>query len=232
MKKSNIDDGFNPELVETAQFDGDLEIPIVKDTNPELPTKVIPFSRRGESSDNNEYLIFYEHDKTFGDVVQNPDLYIEEFRRFKGIISLDNSVFWDSPLIVQIGNVYKSRAIAHYFQTKGINVIVNCRWGDERSYTRCVLPEKFAFLGIPKHSVVSIGTYGCNQGKEEKHHLREGLRSMIEEVQPRCVIVYGSMPSIVFDEFKGKTRFIQFDDWTTTRKKVKDKWEQQNQEDI
>ena len=42
--KTKIDDGFNPELVETAFFDGELEIPIVKDTNPPLPTKVIPFT--------------------------------------------------------------------------------------------------------------------------------------------------------------------------------------------
>lgn len=219
--RSNIDDGFNPELVETATFDGVLEIPVVKDTNPELPKKLIPFSERKKSTSKNEYIVFYENDLSFGKVIQNPDKYVEEFKGFKGIISLDNSVFWDSPLTVQIGNVYKSRAIAHYFQTKGINVIVNCRWGDERSYTTCILPEKFAFLGIPKHSIVSIGTYGCNQGKEEKHHLREGLRAMIEEVQPRYVIVYGSMPPVVFDEFKDKTTFIQFDDWITTKKRRK-----------
>lgn len=216
--KSNIDDGFNPELVETARFDGIFEIPIIEDTNPPLPVKVIPFSKRNQSIDHNEYLIFYENDLEFGNVVQNPETYIEEFKKFKGIISLDNSLYIDSPLTVQIGNVYKSRAIGYYFQSKGINVIANCRWGDERSFTNCELPEKFAFLGIPKHSIVSIGTYGCNQGKEEKRLLRKGLKAMIEEIQPRCVIVYGSMSDIVFKDLKNKTEFIQFDDWTTTRR--------------
>ena len=216
--KSNIDDGFNPELVETARFDGIFEIPIIEDTNPPLPVKVIPFSKRNQSVDHNEYLIFYENDLEFGNVVQNPEIYIDAFKKFKGIISLDNSLYIDSPLTVQIGNVYKSRAIGYYFQSKGINVIANCRWGDERSFTNCELPEKFAFLGIPKHSIVSIGTYGCNQGKEEKRLLREGLKAMIEEIQPRCVIVYGSMSDIVFKDLKDKTKFIQFDDWTTTRR--------------
>lgn len=216
--KSNIDDGFNPELVETARFDGIFEIPIIEDTNPPLPTKVIPFSKRNQSVNHDEYIVFYENDLEFGNVVQNPDAYVDEFKKFKGIISLDNSLYIDSPLTVQIGNVYKSRAIGYYFQSKGINVIANCRWGDERSFTTCELPEKIAFLGIPKHSIVSIGTYGCNQGKEEKYYLKEGIRALIEEIHPRCVIVYGSMPDIIFDEFKEKTKFIQFDDWTTTRR--------------
>ena len=218
-KKSKIDDGFNPELVETATFDGELEIPVIEDTNPPFPSSLIPFSKRSNSINHDEYIIFYENDTEFGDVLMNPDKYIEEFNEFKGVISLDNSLYIDSPLAVQIGNVYKSRAIGYYFQTKGINVIANCRWGDERSYTNCVLPEKFAFLGIPRHSIVAIGTYGCNQGKEEKHYLREGLREMLNEIEPRCVIVYGSMPAVVFDEFKGKTKFIQFDDWTTQKRR-------------
>lgn len=217
--KNIIDDGFNPELVETAIFDGELEIPVIEDTNPPLPTKVIPFTKRNKSINHDEYIIFYENDVEFGDVLVNPNKYVEEFKKFKGVISLDNSLYIDSPLTVQIGNVYKSRAIGHYFQTKGINVIPNCRWGDERSYTTSVLPEKFAFLGIPKHSIVAIGTYGCNQGKEEKHYLREGIRAMLDEIEPRCVIVYGSMSPKVFDDFKNRTTFIQFDDWTTTRKR-------------
>ena len=192
---------------------------VIEDTNPPFPSSLIPFSKRSNSINHDEYIIFYENDTEFGDVLMNPDKYIEEFKQFKGVISLDNSLYIDSPLAVQIGNVYKSRAIGYYFQTKGINVIANCRWGDERSYTNCVLPEKFAFLGIPRHSIVAIGTYGCNQGKEEKHYLREGLREMLNEIEPRCVIVYGSMPSSVFDEFMNQTKFIQFDDWTTTRKR-------------
>ena len=42
---------------------------------------------------------------------------------------------------------------------------------------------------------------------------------MLDEIEPRCVIVYGSMSPKVFDDFKNRTTFIQFDDWTTTRKR-------------
>ena len=39
-------------------------------------------------------------------------------------------------------------------------MIPNVRWGDERSCTAECYGEKAAFLGLPKHSIVSISTYG------------------------------------------------------------------------
>ena len=125
------------------------------------------------------------------------------------------------PLVLQISNTYMSRAIGHYLQQQGIYVIPNVRWRDERSYTTCELPEKFAFLGLPKHSIVSIGTYGCIQSKINKYYFKEGLRAMLEELEPEVVIVYGSMPDSIFGEFKCKTKFIQYNDWITKKKGVK-----------
>ena len=68
-------------------------------------------------------------------------------------------------------------------------VSFNVRWGDERSYTR-IIPDElpFAFLGLEKHGIYSIGTYGCCKTAEYKHHLREGLRSFIEEIEPEINI--------------------------------------------
>ncbi len=50
MKKNKIDDGFNPELVENALFDGIFEIPHIK--KPQkiiIPSDIIPFSQRKSS---------------------------------------------------------------------------------------------------------------------------------------------------------------------------------------
>ena len=58
----------------------------------------------------------------------------------------------------EIANTYMNRAIGQYLQQQGIYVIPNVRWCDERSYTTCELIEKFAFFGLQKHSIVSIGT--------------------------------------------------------------------------
>ena len=219
MHKIIIDDGFNPEFVETAFFDGVFEIPCLEKPNKIIiPSGMIPFSKRKRSHDHSEFIVFYEHDIHFAEILREPGKFEQEISLFQGLVTLDNSVYVDSPLTVQIANVYRSRAIGYYFQHRGFNVIPNVRWGDERSYTCCVFPEKFAFLGIPKNSIVSIGTYGCCQTAEEKYHLRHGLIAMLDELEPEIVLVYGSMPEKVFGDLIHRTRFINYPDWTSVVK--------------
>lgn len=220
--KNLIDDGFRADLVKNATFDGLLEIPSIKKNEAIIiPKDTIPFSLMNQTKDYTEFVIFYEHDIKFADLLLATDEYIDQLSNFQGVISPDCSLYRDMPLVLQIANTYMSRAIGYYLQQQGIYVIPNVRWGDERSYTTCELPEKFAFLGLPKHSIVSIGTYGCIQSKINKHYFKEGLRAMLEELEPKVVIVYGSMPDSIFGEFLSKTKFVQYNDWITKKKGVK-----------
>lgn len=209
-------------LVQTASFDGELDIPIIDPPKKiVIPSKMIPYSKRNSSKDFSECLAFYEHDIKFADIVRKPEELLNDVLRFPAIVTPDNSLYRDDPLTSQIANVYRNRAIGHFLQKNGAYVITNVRWGDERSYTTKVLPEKFAFLGAPKSSIVSIGTYGCIQGKENKHYFREGLEAMIDELTPEVVLVYGSMPKSVFGSLEHKTNFICYPDWISrVRRKV------------
>ena len=56
------------------------------------------------------------------------------------------------------------------------------------------LPEKIAFSGVEKHSIVSVSTYGCIQAKEDKIYFKAGLEAMMETLEPEVVLVYGPMP--------------------------------------
>ena len=218
-KRCVIDDGFNSELVETAFFDGILEIPRLE-TPKEIfvPENLIPFTKRNSSKNFSETLAFYENDVKFSNILQDAESYIEDFKRFRGIVSPDFSLYRDMPLFAQMGNVYRNRALGCFFQRHGIYVIPNVRWGDERSYTNCELPECFAFLGIPKHSIVSIGTYGCIQGADNTRHFRDGLIAMLDHLEPEIVLVYGPMPKRIFASVADRTRFIQYPDWITLKK--------------
>ena len=115
----------------------------------------------------------------------------------------------------KITNIYRSRAIGYYYQRKGIYVIPQVRWGNSLTYTTKVFPEKVAFLGIEKHSIVAIGTYGCSQTKEDKYHLKAGLESMLETLEPVVVLVYGAMSKSVFADYLSSTKFVHYPDWTT-----------------
>ena len=218
--KHIIDDGFNAELVSNAFFDGHLEIPIIeKPQEIVIPTALIPFTQMKRSSTKAEAVHFYEHDKRFSDVLTCTKELLPELSKFKAVISPDCSLYRDMLLCLQIANTYMNRAVGHYLQSQGLYVIPNIRWGDERSFTTVELPEKFAFLGAPKNSIVSIGTYGCIKSRENKNYFRKGLSAMLDELSPEVVLVYGGMPECIFGEFKGRTHFVNYPDWTSTKRR-------------
>lgn len=70
---------------------------------------------------------------------------------------------------------------------------------------------------LKKKSIVSIGTYGCCKKKKDKFYLKEGLKAMLEELEPIVVLVYGAMPKSIFGEFMNRTKFVHFDDWTKVK---------------
>lgn len=218
MTKNMVDDGFHSELVAKAFFEGILEIPCIeKPKEIIVPSAIIPFSQIGRSKNKLEAVHFYEHDKRFSDILTCTKKLLPLLKEFSAVISPDCSVYRDMPLCLQIANTYMNRAVGRYLQSQGLYVIPNIRWSDERSYTTVELPEKFAFLGVPKNSIVSIGTYGCIKSRENKHYFKDGLSAMLNELCPQVVLVYGAMPDAVFEEFKNKTQFVHFTDWISTK---------------
>ena len=213
--KAIIDDGCNPELVVGAKFDGIFEIPIIeKPKSIIIPEVIVPFSERNKAIDLNAAIGFNEMDVNFAKVLINPKVYIEDFRRFRMMISPDCSLYRNAPLSVQITNVYRNRVIGSYYQRKGIDVVPQSRWGNELTYSTKARPEKIAFSGVEKHSIVSVSTYGCIQAKEDKIYFKAGLEAMMETLEPEVVLVYGPMPESVFSDCLQLSNFVQFDNWT------------------
>ncbi|WP_026653685.1 DUF4417 domain-containing protein [Butyrivibrio proteoclasticus] len=220
MKKRRfeMDDGFRPEIVQGARFDGFLEIPVIeKPAHIVIPDSIVPFSHAKGEVTNNTALCFNDMDIVFADVIRHPEDHLDTIAKFPIVISPDPSMYRDQPLSTQLMNIYRNRAIGYFFQSKGIYVIPQIRWGDERTYTKSIFSEKAAFLGAPKHSIVMVSTYGCIQGPDNKMHFKNGLYSMLKELEPQVVLVYGPMPDSVFGEFLKDTRFIQYQDYVSRR---------------
>ncbi len=214
--KAIIDDGCNPELVDRAEFDLPLGIPIIKAPNEiYIPSGITPFSMRNRAPSKDEAIGFHEMDINFAEVLRSPKDFIEDFGRFKALISPDCSLYRDAPLSVQLTNVYRNRAIGSYYQRRGQCVIPQIRWGNEYTYSTKYFPEKVAFLGAERHSIVAIGTYGCFGGKENKYHFEAGLYAMMDTLEPIVVLVYGPMPEKIFGCYSNNARFVHYLDWTS-----------------
>ena len=214
-RNASLDDGCNPELVAGARFEGFLEIPVIeKPDRLIIPELMAPFSKRNRVVPEDSGLCLYEKDTEFADVLIHSADYVEDFRRFALMVSPDPSLYRDAPLAVQITNLYRNRALGGYYQRRGCNVIANVRWGSEETYTTKVLGERIAFLGAPKHSMVSIGTYGCIKTRENKYHFEAGLDAMMQELEPEIVLVYGPMPKSVFGNYLSSTQFVPYPNWT------------------
>lgn len=227
-RKATIDDGMNPELVKGADFDGYLGIPVIR--KPEtyiIPSDIVPFTKRERQNDASAAIGFYEMDMEFAEVLIAPEDYVEEFCKqplvtpesAKPLLTPDCSLYRDAPLAVQIANVYRNRAIGYFYQSHGAYVIPQVRWGNELTYTTRVLPEKVAFLGVEKHSIVAIGTYGCFKTRDDKYHFEAGLASMMETLEPEVILVYGSMNPKVFGPYLHSANFVQYTDWITRMKR-------------
>lgn len=217
--KAAIDDGFQPELVKNARFEGVFEIPVVdRPKKIFIPSGITPFSRRNKAPTKNEAIGFFEMDQIFGDVLRNPQAYVEELKKFPAVISPDCSLYRDAPLTVQIANVYKKNAITHYWQSMGVEMTPLVRWGSRDTYTTDVLPEPIAFVGIPHDSIIAISTYGCIKTKDDKYHFEAGLEACMQALTPKIVLVHGAMAEKIFGAYLRYAKFHNYPDWITRKK--------------
>ena len=191
MPKLAEKDVFNSFLVRNATYDGEDEIPCITTSNL-LPEKVIAFSKAISSKDYDCWIHFYEHDSSFERLWRNPQKYLSIIKRFKGIISPDYSLYYDMPLCMQKHNTYRGKALAHWLQENGVEVIPNVRWGDERTF-------KTACLGVEKGKTIAVGTHGCIKTVEGRNMFIRGFDYVINKLKPKTVIVYGRMPDKIFN---------------------------------
>ncbi len=193
-KRSNCKDVFNAFLVCMASYAGLFEFPVIAPTY-QIPNRLIPFSKAVSSKDYNCWIHFYEDDYLFERLWRNPQRYLELLRKFNGIILPDFSLYRDMPLVMQLWNIYRSRAIGAWLQTNGIMVIPNLRYGDRRTYKCCS-------DGISKGCVIAIGTHGTIKNRIDRKIFIDGLDVVVNHLNPKAIIVYGAAPDYIFKKYR------------------------------
>lgn len=183
-------DVFNAFLVAIATYCGFFEFPVIYPTY-DIPEKIISFSRCISSKCHDYWVHFYEDDFLFERLWRNPIKYLEVLKRYQGVILPDFSLYRDMPLVMQLWNIYRSRAIGCWLQANGIKVIPNIRYGDKRTYKCCC-------DGISRNCVIAVGTYGTIKNLEDRQIFANGLECVVKRLHPQSIIVYGACPDYIF----------------------------------
>ena len=191
---------YNLDIVDHENLSNDFwQMPTINNDN-HIPTDLIGFNYAKTSKNKDTGIHFYIDDYQFERVWASPEKYIDVLREYECILTPDFSLYMDMPMPMKIWNIYRSRQIGAYYQARGIKVIPTVSWAEAETF-------EFCFLGIPKGSIVSVSTIGVKQDSEALEIWEEGMRAMIEQIEPSTILVYGG--ELEFDY--GDINVIYFD---------------------
>lgn len=220
IEKKCTPDSFGAYLVEGARFSSTEEYPIIEKemVSQVLPADIMPFDKALNYQGNLEktFICTYARDNTFERVRRNPKKYLPFFKRTAGLIGFDFSVHTDMPLIKQKSQIYDNLSLTYYYGKQGVPVIPNVRSGVDE------LTNEFLEC-IPKESTIAVGTHGFIQKKFEKYEWYCFLDLIVKQLHPTNLVVYGTLNSKLFTDFKAKTNIVCYSSWT-----AKNCWRRKN----
>lgn len=194
FKRNSCVDVFNSFLVREAEYSGKYEIPRIKGCS-DVPKRLVVFSKATAYKDLNCWVHFYEDDYQFERLWRNPDKYLDLFKKYEGVILPDFSVYRDMPLVMQIWNIYRSRAIGSWLQRNNVTVIPNIRYGDGRTW-------KISCDGVSKGGTIAVGSHGTIKNALDRKYFSEGLKYVVSTLSPQNIVVYGTVPDDIFERYK------------------------------
>lgn len=193
-KRKSCVDVFNSFLVYDAEYSGKYEIPRI-DGSIDVPEHLVVFSKSKSCKNLNSWIHFYEDDFQFERLWRNPQTYLGLFKKYDGVILPDFSVYRDMPYVMQIWNIYRSRALGNWLQKNDIKVIPNIRYGDSRTW-------KVSCEGVSKGKTIAVGSHGTIKNTIDRHYFSEGLKYVVNTLSPRNIVVYGTVPDAIFKSYK------------------------------
>lgn len=172
-----------------------LGIPTIKKEE-FIPDWMVPYGQRIRSSKEvgQGAVHTFLDDHRFEHLWGRPIDTLTAIEKIGGALSPDFSLYTNFPIAMQIWNVYRSRWLGAYWQTKGIKVIPTISWSDERSFDFC-------FLGVEKGSHVAISTVGVVRRKEAHEPFKKGFFQMLSVIEPSLVLCYGEASPLKMEEY-------------------------------
>ncbi|MCM1224562.1 MAG: DUF4417 domain-containing protein, partial [Lachnospiraceae bacterium] len=144
----------------------------------------VPFHMANKEKNPRQAVLHcFTEDYRFEGLWKEPLKSIDTLLNFKYVCPCDFSVYSNMPLVLQIYNVYRDRAIHHFLTCCGVKCIPVVVWSDERSFDWC-------FDGLPQNSTLAVSTNGCHTIRAREYY-KHGFAEMCKWLNPNRVIVVG-----------------------------------------
>ena len=150
-------------LITGAELDGQYQIPIIPPVQL-APKKSIDFvSSKSRSLKGHKDLTvnFYIDDKSFLQIWNQPDQYIEHLKCFHSVCSTDFTIASGMSTALNIYNLYRNHALGFYFAVLGVKIIPS---------VNVISPKEMPWIfdGTPHRSTVSCCTNGRVRSKSAR----------------------------------------------------------------
>lgn len=149
-----------------------------------LPKQMIPFSKAIYGKRTDAIICFYEADQGFVRIRRNPSKYVDLLKRFPLSLGPDFSQKIGYTDFVNFCNSWWNKAFTAYYQLKGVPMIINVTWSTPDSL-------RYAFIGLPKHSVVAVNCTAIKSRDIAKYFWYKGYEKMLEVLDPSLILRYG-----------------------------------------
>lgn len=208
-------------LITDAELDGPYQIPMLPKSDA-VPGKGIDFvSSKARSLKGHKDLTvnFYIDDKSFLQVWNQPDQYIEHLKCFNSVCSPDFTIASGMPSALNIYNLYRNHALGYYWAVMGVKIIPS---------VNIISPKEMPWIfdGTPHRSVVSCCTNGRVRSKSARMEFCENFKEMLEAIEPTKVVIVGIVP----DELNVDVPIINLNSRSQNMKEIYGKeqqaWEQ------
>lgn len=206
--RMNTVNHYNLQIYNETGTDGFYQMPVIQNDG-FIPSDLIGFNYAMTSKNKNVGIHCFVDDYQFERLWNRPDEYVDMLSEYECVLSPDFSLYMNMPMAMKIWNVYRSRLLGQYWQSKGIKVIPTISWAEKETF-------EFCFDGIPEKSIVAISTIGVKREDEAFTVWKDGVDAMIQKIKPETILVYGGQVEYDYGE---NIKVIYFDNKVTERLK-------------
>ncbi len=172
--------------------DNSYGIPLLEQTPlARIPVWLAPYRQRIRANEplDDGAVHFFLDDYRFETVWKRPFKALSPLSPYQTVLTPDFSLYREWPLMLQLWNTYRNRWCGRFWQEQGFNVIPTISWSTAESYAFC-------FFGVPRRSVVAVGTVGTGREPLARQLFIDGFRQMVERLEPTAVLSYGPVPAV------------------------------------